>query len=505
MDKVTSQRFIYVLVVIICITAGLQKVISFTSRSEPVVFCFTIFAILFMGLLYFGLFQTTRRSLSGMIKSKLAFLLTYILYLGLGLPFGLLGFSSIIEDSLPLSGSQFTWLTINRRPLVFILGGLELIGIGVAIYLRGYLKALFTQNSDHPIKVLKLTFHKGSAKDLLKWSLFGLLLMIVVTGMIIEVAWLNSMINNHIVFFVSAGILTFSLALIEILFICRLLEIRVINFKPSFTLFVLAFISLVLMCFFNGQVSSYQATKPMNQTIIIHRGVINHNSQANTISALKKNSRYHFPYVEMDIQETMDHHFICAHDDVVKIPGKGFRDINDLRLATIEKYHHVEVFGNYLRVANRLRQPLIIELKVTNNSDPKMGDQFINQFRSELIKQHHQVHSIGYRYLQQIKRREPQIRVGLVTMLNFSDLNRYQVNFYTLQHITLNARVINAIHKTNRPIYAWTDDHQLSMKRMWLMGVNGQVTDQAVKLKQLSLKPQRDEWVLILNLLVDYL
>ncbi|MFT8908782.1 MAG: hypothetical protein ABF908_08075, partial [Lentilactobacillus diolivorans] len=175
MDKVTSQRFIYVLVVIICITAGLQKAISFTSRSEPVVFCFTIFAILFMGLLYFGLFQTTRRSLSGMIKSKLAFLLTYILYLGLGLPFGLLGFSSIIEDSLPLSGSQFTWLTINRRPLVFILGGLELIGIGVAIYLRGYLKALFTQNSDHPIKVLKLTFRKGSAKDLLKWSLFGLL------------------------------------------------------------------------------------------------------------------------------------------------------------------------------------------------------------------------------------------------------------------------------------------------------------------------------------------
>lgn len=243
----------------------------------------------------------------------------------------------------------------------------------------------------------------------------------------------------------------------------------------------------------------------MNQTIIIHRGVINHNSQANTISALKKNSRYHFPYVEMDIQEAMDHHFICAHDDAVKIPGKGLRDINDLRLATIEKYHHVEVFGNYLRVANRLRQPLIIELKVTNNSDPKMGDQFVNQFKSELIKQHHQVHSIGYRYLQQIKRRVPQIRVGLVTMLNFSDLNRYQVNFYTLQHITLNARVINAIHKTNRPIYAWTDDHQLSMKRMWLMGVNGQVTDQAVKLKQLSLKPQRDEWVLILNLLVDYL
>ncbi|WP_156319435.1 hypothetical protein [Lentilactobacillus parafarraginis] len=111
---------------------------------------------------------------------------------------------------------------------------------------------------------------------------------------------------------------------------------------------------------------------------------------------------------------------------------------------------------------------------------------------------------MGYKELRQIKDRVPAIKVGLVTMLNFADIARYKVDFYTLQHITLTPFLLRSIPQS-RPVYAWTDNRVVTMKRLQLMGIDGQVTDQATKLHLLRRAGPHDYFLLVFNFLITYL
>ncbi|WP_054746544.1 hypothetical protein [Lentilactobacillus rapi] len=90
-------------------------------------------------------------------------------------------------------------------------------------------------------------------------------------------------------------------------------------------------------------------------------------------------------------------------------------------------------------------------------------------------------------------------------MLNFGDMSKLNVNFYTLEHYTVSNYLIRSADIDQRQIYTWTDNSRLGMFRSAIMGVNGQVTDQAQKLAHLKINLDRDRWVLLLNYLLDYL
>lgn len=52
---------------------------------------------------------------------------------------------------------------------------------------------------------------------------------------------------------------------------------------------------------------------------ISHRGVSNHNGVQNSIEVLKRTSYERRPdFVEMDVQETADHHLVVMHDEDLK-------------------------------------------------------------------------------------------------------------------------------------------------------------------------------------------
>ena len=470
-----------------------------------VLLCSLVLFILLVGLFYYGLCQTSQKRLLGRPRTMLAYLISSIYVFILLIPLGLFGFSNFIKFSVPISGSQFTWITVNRYVIAISAIIIYVILALVGIFLSKYQLGLLSNPSDRPLEALRKTIRQMSWKSCLMKLLTVLGMLLSVTLLTLLMAEVNRLVINRGMFLLSQGLIDVVSIGIELIVISRLLGIQFTRIHhgalvTSFGLALIIFAGLM-----TGLNPAYNAKPTAKPTIIVHRGVINHNAKGNTIASLTKNSQYHFPYVEMDIQETRDHQFICAHDDDIRIPGRGLQEVNRLDLATIKRYHHVDMFGDYLKTANRLGQPLIIELKVTNQSDRLMGVRFADQFGSQMTKLPHRVHSIGYPFLCQIKRKLPTVKVGLVTMLNFADISRYQVDFYTLQHITANPFLIATVGRTGRQVYSWTDDSRFSMLRMAMLGVTGQVTDQAFRLQNLRINYRQDRWLLLLNSLHNYL
>lgn len=500
-----TKLYDYLTGALIVLILLLRRFLDTYQIFATVVFCSLTMFLLLVGLFYYGIVQTVHKTILSRTWSLLALLGSGVYLFVLLVPLGLFGFSNFIKFSVPISGDQFTWLTVNRYPLALtaIVGYFGLLLVG--IYFSHFALNLLAADGDYPIQALKQTVKLMTLKKYAQKLCLLFLMLVGICLLIVGLGWLNRLLPNSFLFFLSQGTIDVVAPFVEIVVIGRLLGIQFARLTGKGLIAGVGGCLIIFSALFAGINPAFSVRPVGHPTIIVHRGVINHNAQGNTITALKRNSHYHFPFVEMDIQETKDHHFICAHDNDVPIPGHGDQEINRLNLAEITKFHHVDMFGDYLRTANRLKQPLIIELKVTNSSDPQMGTRFAQQFASQLTVLPHRVHSVGYPFLRQIKQRIPQINVGLVTMLNFGNIGKYKVDFYTLQHLTANPFLISSVGRTGRPVYSWTDDSQLSMMRMEMLGITGQVTDQALRLQKLRVNYQKDRWILLLNSLQNYL
>lgn len=505
MGKNETKLYYYLTGALICLILLMRRFLSTYQQFAVVVFCSLMMFLLLVALFYYGLTRTAHKTIQGRLWSLMASLGSGIYLFVLMLPLGLFGFSNYIKFSVPISGAQFTWITVNRYPIAISAVIVYFVLAMIGIYFSGYARQVIEADGDRPIQVLRDTVMTMTGKAFFLKVVMVLGMLLGVCILILGLGWLNQSVQNDVVFFLSQGIIDIVAPFAEIVIISRLLNIEFDHLGRDYLFGGFAMLLIVFAGLIAGLNPSFYHQPTDKPTIIVHRGVINQNAQANTIAALKRNSQYHFPFIEMDIQETKDHHFICAHDDDVHIPGQGEREINQLDLSTIRKYHHVDMFGDYLSTANQLKQPLIIELKVTNSSDRLMGTRFANQFHSQLTVLPDRVHSVGYPYLRQIKQQVPQVKVGLVTMLNFGNIGRYHVDFYTLQHLTANPFLIASVGKTGRPVYSWTDDSKLAMIRMEMLGTTGQVTDQAFRLQRLHVNPRRDRWILLLNSLQNYL
>lgn len=499
------QKLNFYLVGFAIVMALLKFWMMVTVDSKVVVICAFLSLLLLGSTINVGIGNLVPNHVKKKICFRIDFWLAVLTLWFTMLPFGLFGLSAFFKTSFPLTGYQFTWITINRYWLLGCLITAYVVLLMVVLYLRRFIYYLATSYNKSFLQILTLSRHTASLKDVGR----GLLLIAIRIGwvmcLILFLSFINYLVGQQFFFVLSLGIINLCVPLIEVKLLFRLLAIPVNSHIKLTGISVFGlFGALIFVSVLGVTYSSHRILKPAQQEIIVHRGVINNDGAPNTISALKKNSRYRFSYVEMDIQETKDHHFICAHNDTLFIPGKGQREINLLKLKTIQRYHHVDLFREYLHIANNLEQPLIVELKVTNHSDKEMGKRFAEQFGQQMLKQSNMVHSVGYNYLRQIKARYPKIRVGLVTMLNFSNLAKYKVDFYTLQHITLTPFLLRSI-PSKRPVYTWTDDQSLTMKRLSMMGVDGQVTDQAITLKDLTFNQKQNYWLLILNSIVTYL
>ncbi|WP_173021266.1 glycerophosphodiester phosphodiesterase family protein [Secundilactobacillus folii] len=249
---------------------------------------------------------------------------------------------------------------------------------------------------------------------------------------------------------------------------------------------------------------------------VAHRGVIGNNGVPNSLTSFKQTVKHHPNYVEIDVQETKDGHFVVSHgQDVTVKNSSGTKkvDLQEINYHDILR-HQVKFHGKktklvelstYMSVAQSKHQRLMVELKVTPQDSADVVQRFANQYGDRLIAQHDFVHTMSYQAVLKLKRLKPNLIVGYVVPLNIMSIKNLPADFYSLQAIGLNNTMVRQAHSIGAPVFVWTPDRVSDMQIMRVLGVDGQITNQLIKLQQVNRQPVRKfNWAIVENVINQF-
>lgn len=379
--------------------------------------------------------------------------------IGLGIltlfPLNFLGLLTGFSTQMPISGSVILFLN-ERFNLV--------IGVGISLTILVWTLLVIAVANYWQIN-FKLQFWLF-VKNVIRYILFlvGSTLGLLIVAKLIGVLWVTK---------ICAGLLITLLTLNQLSFLMNIWAgPNKLQISKDWVIDLVIFTSAFLV----GANLTGEFTSINKQQIIAHRGVYKKAQLPNSISSLLQTSRKKFDLVEMDVRETKDHYFICQHDD--ELQGKtGSKRVEDLTLKQIQKNNKVELFNNYLSVANKKRQRLLVEIKPGGVHTQNAGSDFSHQFKNAMQKNNGMVHSMNLDYLQQIKKVDKYLPVGLVMTINTGNLNNQQVDFYSIQAFSLNPVFIQQARKAKRPVYVWTVRRPVQSMILKTLPLQGQITD----------------------------
>lgn len=281
----------------------------------------------------------------------------------------------------------------------------------------------------------------------------------------------------------------------RLLFLIDLLGIKNDEQKRLAWLPAAAFVLLAL------PIASMLAVPAHKPLFIAHRGVSQANGVQNTIPVLKKTSRQHPAYVEIDLHETRDGFFVVMHDDklinlagVAKCPYElTLSQLKKIKLHENGQTAHIASFADYLNTAHKLHQKLLIEIKTTPHDSKQMLTNFVRRYDRRLhgdllqsadLGAVNRLRSLTKRpvfYIESYNLTYPQNRPTGFSM-DYSSFNTY---FYS---------------QTKKPVYLWTPDSGEAIRHALTLRPAGIITDNLPLARQ-KWRHYRPQWQLVAYLL----
>lgn len=247
---------------------------------------------------------------------------------------------------------------------------------------------------------------------------------------------------------------------------------------------------VLLLTIYNG-LSSADTIDKGTETIS-HRGVTNGNGVQNTIPAMKKTIKYYQPdYIEMDVQETKDHKYVVMHDkNLKKLAGVDKKPqeltLKQLKKMTVRENGYeakIASFDDYLKVANRHHQKLLVELKTSSSDSKEMVPRFIKQYEKNFEKNGHILQTLSHKAADELKQEDPEAFVSYILPFNFS-FPTTDFDAYTMEQTTLNSSFIGKALMMNKKVYVWTVNDKKDMRQSLYLNVDGIITDEMGTLNQ---------------------
>ncbi|UIF29559.1 glycerophosphodiester phosphodiesterase [Levilactobacillus brevis] len=445
--------------------------------------------------------------------------LAVVLIVGLlALPLGLWGLSSRVLVRVPLAASVVNFVSLHRRPVVVTAGILYVL-------LAGY---LLLWGPRHFHRLTPRIDHPGSIGQMLSGLLICGGLTVLWRGLGVGLVWLNQQYDRHGSLLGTRWVLTISLVivLLTFVFVSILGALTLVwswygqpdlsgrnHGRQSRRGSLIGGGLCLLLLGTVVQQTLTQAPQFSRTTTISHRGVDHARGVQNTIGALKQVTGEHPSYVEMDLHETKDHQWVVLHDEnLAALAGRNVtphqltsRQLTGLTLHENGQSARLAGWPAYLATAERLHQPLMVELKTTPQDSAGMVRRFAHQYGQRLLRDHAIVHSLDYRVVAQLRREMPRLKVGYILPFNWVSPQSVPADFYSFQQISASQQFILAAHQMGVAAYIWTPDVQDKMARMWALGADGQITNELQRLQAVTQQaPQRAQWAVLQNFIFSY-
>jgi len=233
-----------------------------------------------------------------------------------------------------------------------------------------------------------------------------------------------------------------------------------------------------------------------NILIIAHRGASSITPE-NTLKAFKKAIELGADGIEFDVHETKDREIVITHDDDIKrITGKS-GSIKDLTLKELKSFN----FGEGEKIPTLQELLELVKSKIWLNCEIKVEgviSKLIKIFKENNITDSVIVSSFIHSELLKIQKIDPQIRLASLEPTFYARKVEWQVKREMIQYCIdnklyainpfyplVNQQFVDFAHENNIKVFPWTVDSKPSIRRLIKLGVDGIITNDLVKAKEI--------------------
>lgn len=220
--------------------------------------------------------------------------------------------------------------------------------------------------------------------------------------------------------------------------------------------------------------------------VTAHRGS-SAKAPENTLSALKLAISHGADYVELDAQEAKDGAIVITHDSNFKRTAGVNNNLWDMTLEDVKKldvgsYFSEKFKGEQIPTLEEFidtakdKIKLNIEIK-KHGHEKNLVSSIVKIIEDKNFVDKCVVTSLDYDIIQEVERLNPKIKTGYITYVAIGDVEKLNLDFYSVEETNINADFVERAHKANREVHAWTINNEDDIQKMIDLNVDNIITD----------------------------
>lgn len=277
----------------------------------------------------------------------------------------------------------------------------------------------------------------------------------------------------------------------------KIIERRFLRFfsKRKYTLASVLVLYLSVLFVINYTVNDNVVYLPWNVSVASHRGDLI-NAPENSMSSIRSALDKGVDAIEVDVMMTKDGVVVLNHDvDLQRTAGVPLKveDMTYEELVAIDigYLHSGQFMGERIptlsQVLEEVREQgvnLIVDIKPTDESVDLVG-KTVGLIEGYGMAESTYIQSFDYKLLQEVRKRNADIKIGQIMYLVAGNLSNLDVDFYTVRQTMLTERFVQQAKAEDREIWVWTVNLERNMREVLKYNIDGIITDYPARAKRI--------------------
>ena len=216
----------------------------------------------------------------------------------------------------------------------------------------------------------------------------------------------------------------------------------------------------------------------------------------NTISAFVAAIDDEADYIELDVQETKDGVVVVLHDANLLQVGGVDRNIWDLNYSELQE---LDVGSSFSPEFAGERVPTLeetidvtkgtiklnIELKIYGHQK-HLEEEVVRLVEEKGIEDHCVITSLDYNALKEVRRLNPDLKIGMIITYLLGEYSKLDVDFYSVEpHLVLTKKFMLDAHADNKDVHIWSLSPREDVSQYVDLGVDNIINDDPVRVREL--------------------
>ncbi len=264
--------------------------------------------------------------------------------------------------------------------------------------------------------------------------------------------------------------------------------------KNKYVLWVVLIGSIIFSSIYIYIVIDEMENTKYSVCITAHRGSST-DAPENTLAAINSAIENGADFSEIDVQQTKDGKIVLLHDKSFKRTTGVDKNVCELNLNDIKKLDAGSWFDEKYKgekvptleeVIDYTKDKISLNIEIkTNTMDTTLIEDVVRLIKEKDLISKCVVTSLDYKAIEEVERLEPRIKTGYIMFIALGDLEKLNVDFYSVEERNVNEELVINAHRIGREVHVWTINTTESMESVLEYGVDNIITDNVKPLKEL--------------------